>query len=461
MFGHFVAAGLVVASPADAEPWDFSSTIDLGVVYSDNIFLAEDNLAQGDLAFFVAPEFALTRDAERIDANLRYRPEAYFYRTNSDADSIYHVAEANMTSAIVHDKFFLYLGGSQYQSHVSPTAQVPTSNIPLSLNRVDAIVLEARPYWEQRIGTVDLLLEASYIDNEYDDDALQGNVIRRGTFVLDNTEREEGLVWGVDYEYLRADYDISPEFVYQRAAGTVGYWIKRDLRIFGAGGAETPLDDRTVTRLDEEFWEAGFQYRPNQRVDLEVAGGRRFFGNSYRMNLDYRFRRGEMTLHYDETPATGAQIMLDRQPITETDNIDGILDEPGRSDRFLRRLAEWTTKIELSKSEFLLRAMAESREQRIDSDGTPLADEQLAGIAARWSWAVGTNTGVALQAERSRRDDDGGIDDYTLLLAALSYSFSERISMIVQFQHARQEDRETNISDYSENQYGLFFQFTL
>ena len=113
-------------------PWDFGVDVDLGVIFTDNIFLAQDGLEESETVYMIAPEFYLTSEGDRIDADIRYRPEAYFYRSNSDADTVFHVVDAAMTGTLVNEKLFLFLSASNFQSIITSVAQFPTTNLPLS-----------------------------------------------------------------------------------------------------------------------------------------------------------------------------------------------------------------------------------------------------------------------------------------------------------------------------------------
>ena len=349
---------------ATGAPWDFGVDIELGVIRSDNIFLAVDGMEESETIYTIAPEFFLTTDSDRIDANIRYRPEAYFYDQYSDADNIYHVVDATMTGALVRDRVFLYLGASNFQSIILPEFEFPTSNVPISNNRIDSRTLEARPYWQQSLGNADLMLELSYIDVKYDDELIQSNNARTAKFSLDNIASQQGLAWGLNYEYRRMEYDMSVPWEFQRAALDLGFWVSGNARLFVVGGAETAIDNIFEANMDSELWEAGLQYKPNSRLNIEAAAGDRSYGTSFRLDLSYTLRRGETSLTYNEGPGTRGQLSVGRRPIEDTDNIDNILDRPGRSDRFLTRRGEWQTNINLSKSQFTLRVFAESREQR-------------------------------------------------------------------------------------------------
>ena len=118
-----------------------------------------------------------------------------------------------------------------------------------------------------------------------------------------------------------------------------------------SAGAETSFDDYFEPDMDADFWEAGFQYEPNPRLSLELAAGDRSYGTSMRGNFSYELRRGDITVTYDEEPNNRSELMMDRHPLTSQDNLDGLLDRPGESDRFVRKRGEFRANVELSKSE--------------------------------------------------------------------------------------------------------------
>ena len=435
-----------------SEPWDFGANVDLGVIYTDNIFLDIEGEEQSDTVYTIRPEFFLTTDGDRIDADIRYRPEAYFYRTNSDADGVFHVLDAIMTSALVRDKLFLYLSGANYQSIVSPIGNFPTSNVPISTNRVDTRIFEVRPYWQQRVGSADLNVELSYTDTKFDGEGFQSNNIGNGTVRLNNFRRQQGFAWGVSYDHTRSEYESSPPWEYQRASANIGYWVTGTTRLFVEGGSETDPDNLFEPNLDEQFWEAGFQFTPNQRFDTEAAIGERYYGTSIRASANYTMRRGTMSFDYNETPATDAQLPTGRRPIDDVDNLDGSLDEPGRSNRFLRRRLNWSMHMELAKSNLNFRVFAERREDRISGDGVPLEDEQYGGFSVRWSWDVGVNTTLGIGGDYTNRDATRSKDELRRLQLDFAYKMSQRLTIRAEFIRSMQEGKDDTSFDYVENQ---------
>ena len=453
-----LALGVGVLTPltAAAAQWDYGVIVDLGVTHTDNIFLENDGLEQSETAYLIAPEFFLTTDSDRLVANLRYRPEAIFYSEFSDSDEAFHALDASLTGALIRDRLFVYLSAINYQSIITPELQIPTGNLPITGNRIDSQIFEARPYWQQRLGQADLLLEAAYIDTQYDSELLQSNVLRSGRMQLDNIERQEGLAWGLGYEYYRLEYEVSAPWEFQRAALNLGFWINGSVRIFADGGVETPYYNILNGDMDSNFWEAGFQYRPNQRLNFEFAMGDRSYGTSYRGTFSYTLRRGEISLTYVEGPMTLASVALNPRPITETDTATNFLDQPGASDRFVNRRADLNISIDLSKSELTLNLFATSRDLRTTADGDALDDQEFLGAALRWSWNIGTKTTFGVGAEINEREQSDRTTRLRRLLVYLTYNFSERLSVSLEANNSKQEDQGTSLFEYEENQLRLF-----
>ena len=450
-----LAVGGLVNTPVSAQAWDYGVDAELGFIHTDNVFLAEDGMESSENVFTIKPEFWLQSDTDRVQANLRYRPQAYFYSDNSDADEVFHTVDASLTNTLVRDRLFLYLSAVNYQSIETPEGRFPTSNLPISGNRVDSRTLAARPYWRQRVGQADLRAEVGYYDLEYDDSQYQGSTQKLANLNINNFERQQGLAWGLDYNFRRMEYELSTPWEFQRASLNLGFWVTATTRIFGVGGAETSYANLFDSNMDEDFWEAGIQYKPNQRMDFEFAAGERSYGSSFRGRFTYALRRGDISLRYTEGPSTRGELGFERRPIRDTDNLDGILDQPGEDDRFIRRRGEFNANIELNKSKLTLRIFSERRDLRTGADGEALADEELSGAAVRWSWDFGTKTTLGIGADVSKRDQQTRADDLMRARVDLSYQLSPKTSIRGEAAHSAQDGGASSTFDYDENQLRL------
>jgi hypothetical protein len=168
-------------------------------------------------------------------------------------------------------------------------------------------------------------------------------------------------------------------------------------------------------------------------------------------------RRGEFSILYSEGPANRSEIVFDRRPITQSNGVDGILDEPGESDRFVQKRGEILWTMNLSKSELSLRVFSESREFRTTAEGDPLDDEEYRGISFRWRWRFGTRTSLGIWADfadRNRAEIDDKVGRYLL---DISYEINRSISVRVEGVRSWQEDSGgRGTPEYTENQIRLY-----
>lgn len=466
--GYLTTATLacsLAAPSAQAAQWEWELGGEVSVIHTDNLRLVESPFEDSDTVYLIRPLIGLTTEGDRVDIDFRYAPEAFYYSDASDSDEVFHLLDAVMTTTLVRDAFFFDLRATNYQTMVSPDVVFQVGNLPATGNRVDSTVLEARPYWQQDLGFADIFAELTYEDSRFDEaadtpsDFNQDNIVKTGALNLDNFSQQQGFAWGLGYSYLRAEYELAVPYDYQTASVNLGYWLNGVTRIFVEGGLESAFDNPIDPALEDERWEAGFQYSPNARLNVEIAAGERTFGSSVRADISYRLRRGDLSLTYSESPTTRAEVGRDRRPLSDTDSLDTVLDRPGEADRFISRVGELATDIELVKSEMSLRVFFEEREQRTNQVGTPLGDERYAGAAFRWSWRLGSKSTLGFDADFVRREEFRQSifteSDVTRVGVDYAYELSERLSLLLFVDRAEEESEDLTERNYVENQVGL------
>lgn len=459
---RFAAASILFVSQAVlAAPWDFETIVDVDLIRTDNLTLAPAGLEEGETLYRIATAFRLSTEGQRLTADVYYRPQATFYSDVPDSDEVFHSADASATVSLVKDALFIYASGLNFQSFISPEGEIPSTNIPLSDNRIDSTVLEVRPYWEQDLGFANILAGYHFIDTSYNELELspmsldQNNDERIGTFNLNNHRQEAGFAWGVEYENRRLNYETALPWEFQQAKVNLGFWVNGVTRLFVSGGLESPFDSFIDSSLEDETWEAGFQYKPNQRLDLEIAGGERSFGTSYRARMSYELRRGQMTISYVEQPMSQGQFSGDRRPQFLIDSLQDILNRPGAADRSVQRRAEWTTNLELTKSDISFRLYWDDRDQRTTDAGSELEDESLAGATFRWAWNLGTKSQLGFDVDAIRLESGRSEDEVLSLSVNYSYRMSQRFSVVLLALRTEQLTDAASIGRYTENQLRL------
>ncbi|MEN7342876.1 MAG: TIGR03016 family PEP-CTERM system-associated outer membrane protein [Pseudomonadota bacterium] len=451
---------------ANAQQWSFDASADIGFIYTDNLFLAEDDAAESELVYSVIPTLTLTSEGERLFGRIQYRPEAYLYAGSSEFNDIRNVLDANMTLAAVPEAFYLFASAAQFQSLRALEGEFPNTNVAITQNRVDSQVFEIRPYWEQSFSFGDVYAQYSIVDLGFDGDTLNGQEIQDVQaqdvqFRFSNASRQQGLAWGVDYIDQTIDYDQGFEFRFQRFTANVGYWIGDTLRAFVSGGLETPLGGFPDGGLEDDFYEVGFQYVPNARLDLTAAVARRSFGNALRLNGSYRLRRGTTRLTYSEEPQARGQNIFGRQPLTDPNFIDNFGDVPGNDDTFILKRAEWSTSLELARTVVGLRLFDERRTNVSDVNGLQLGNEAFSGVELSADWTLGARTGLGLRIQQASREilqTEGDI--FTIGLNA-NYNLSQRTAIVAGISRTEVEGQTLNGGDFTEQQARLSFRVSL
>ena len=455
ILGSLIGA-FALSGPSAADPWEYGLTLELGAIHSDNIFLAQEGLEESETVYLVSPRISLFKESERIKANINYQPQAIFYESIEDADEIYHVLDAALQTVLLRDRFFIDFSAVNFQVISGAENQFPTSNIPISAQRADTMIWSVTPRWQQQFGTAEALVEATYRQINFDDpDALDSDE-KSGRLRLDNYKQQQGMSWAVQYEYLRLDYDSQAlPWEYQQAMAELGFWVSGGLRLFVSGGIETPYDAFLEPDMEDDFWEAGFAYNPDERLQMEFAVGERSFGSTLRGRLAYQMRRGTTELTYNEGPSTQNYALSGRRPIEQTDNLDDFLTDLDNNDKFIRKRAEWLNTIDLNKTSITLRLFREEREQTVTLTGDPQPDEYYRGAALRIGWDAGAKLSLGLTGDIADRDSGNSDAELTRFGFDVAYKLSRRFTLTASVQRSEEESTGTGFGNYTENQYRL------
>ncbi len=439
-----VCGAALVPGVAHAE-WQFDTSVAASITHTNNVALDLPANEQQDTIYSLSPTFILTQESARTNLGLRWNPQAIQYKELEGADNVFHIVDADFNAELVKERLFLDVAAAQFQTIVTPEGNFPINNFVATNNRADSRVVSVAPYWVQRWGGTELRIDASHTQTDFEDEALQNTVAlqsndaNRAVFHLGSAPKDFGATWSLDYNYQRVDYEDAIPWEYQRASAQIGYWVIDTVRVFATGGQETAFDDFFTGKLEDDLWEAGIQYAPNSRLNLEVAAGERSFGSSRRAELTHTTSRWTTRLRYNEGPQTQGLLQAGRQPLRDTDNLDFLLDRSGDSDRLIRKRGELRTSLTLPKSTLTLRIFSERRTDRTTAEGSPLANDELTGAAFRFDWRFGSRTTLNFNLDKT--DREGPILDGELwsVTVGAAYTLSSRVSLALNLRHAEQD----------------------
>lgn len=435
-----LALATVTPATSLADPWEGGAYIEVGVIHSDNIYLSATD-PEEDFLLMLAPGLRYTKDSERFNGTIDYRMEAFRYQDLADSSDISHLLNAELTTTLLRDKFYLDTNANAGQAIVSADAPIVLTNVPITGNRADYFDFTVQPRWEQRIGSVDLEARSAYTNYNFDteDEIGEADYQIESNFELDNEHLQRGIVWDLRYEHTRATFEGALPYEYQRADFTLGLWVNSALQIFGLYGHETPIDEFLDPSMDSEVWEAGFLYVPSERMRIELAAGERGFGDSYRADINIAGQRSELSLTYDEGPATRASIVAGGS-VVDYGPTEGLFDPLGTGDRFLQKLGAFVFTRQMPKSQFQIQLLSDRRENVLTATGTSRADEQYDSAIATYEWDVSARVAIELGAEYLKFEDEVRDGDLKRGRFSVTYGLGARTALTFAIDHIVNND---------------------
>jgi len=444
---------------------DLQSEVTAGIAYTDNVTLAS-TAEESEVVYQLLPSFTLAQRATRMTSSVAYQMSAYRYDSGGE-NEVHNQFDGRTTIELDPENFLFDLGASRGQSIRDASLAIPRGTLPISANRVDRNEAYAGPSFRYPLGrsvTAAGSYQRSWV--RYDDEPDATNFSTRDadsetvTFSFDNYRRERGMTWAVRYSSLETDYHVFVPWRYKQAVAELGAWVAQGLRIFVSGGKESAWDEPFDPSLEDTLWDAGLTKAAGERWVIELAAGERSFGNSRRGRVQFTFRRGSMSVVYNEEPTTQERNPYLRGGLFNPLEPDDFLADPGTPERFILKRLQWSAAFELSRTQLSFYFFDETREQRVLLDGTSLQDSEQSGVGISASRDLGARTNLRLGAGRSRRqfqpDVDGELTDASI---AATYNFSPRSRLSLEYRYVEDKFDDNAVSDdgYDASTVSLLF----
>lgn len=452
---------------AIALEWDASLT--LGEIYTDNVELRSDGLAEDEWITRVSPEINLFHEGSRVELDVNYSLEALYYADVSERNEVYSQLNSIALLDLIGEELRLKGQWGIDQVNVNPDLPLTGSNINTTGNRAEATTWSLGPEWRQTlfgITEVDALYYISEID--YDDPSIQGVESRRGSFVLRSIpEAVHTFTYEAAYSNTRLIYDISPNAEIQSAYLQLGYRFMTDFRLTALGGLDSDYANPTDSSLSEDRWEVGLDAEFGDDL-ISIGVGERFFGTTYRFS--WNRDRDDVTyrVSYREDPSNTDLLRL--QIEAPEDGVplppDGDLGRPGSANRFIFKRADAGAEWRMFRSTVDITMFWEFREDLTTpgATGDPdriTGDEESYGAVLEFTWDLGTKTIANLGGAWRRREvvrfdvaqsDPSAIDENDLysLTAGVIYQFGRKTSLLFDVSYDSRVGKSSVTSDYDQ-----------
>lgn len=315
--------GILISTPILAEKllaaeWETGAGLSLGAEFSDNICLRNTNkIARGFAT--VTPDFNIRGRGARTNVSL---DGSVRYNTLADSDfSCYGGQSSQLNKRETLIPSLRYRGDLELIDNwltLESDASARTSNIdpfaPGDADRFDGrdnvnIIYHygAGARIQRRLfNSADLHLRYNYNEQHNGVRQLGDSSERRGEFDLSTDRTGNRLTLGVSGRYSEVMYEgnnFVPAFdnTLSSAEARASLRLSSSWRFSVMGGEEWNEFISLRPEIDGTYWDASLRWSPNDRMEVDVGTGERFFGVTPRAAVRYRHKRSELTATYNRS----------------------------------------------------------------------------------------------------------------------------------------------------------------
>jgi uncharacterized protein (PEP-CTERM system associated) len=459
--------------------------------YSDNIRLAPPGQTSGEFTTEVAPGLSLFTNGPRLKLTLDYSLQKIIY--SKEADRINQQLNASGRAEVLPDWLYLDARSSISQQNISAFGSQFNDNTLRNDNRDTVRARSISPYLKHYFrGLASAELRYSY------DHVASGKLlsVRSDDANLRLTGDNGGRGWNWDLQVDRKEIDdrsLAPVTM-NDASLTLSYPLNSRLGLFTTGGYEMNDYHAVGSQPKGRYWAVGARWTPSVRTNVSASVGRRYFGNTYSLDAQYRMHSMFWTLNYNEdittthgqflsVPPTGLSDFLNQLWTTRIPDpqqrlqtiqlfmlVSQLLGPDGNVNFFSHRYylqKRWNLATVYSGSRsalsFSLSTLGRTAQTSSAIDSPLLGADELAledrtcqkTAQLGWSWRmsprgnlnVGASYGVVDSLSTGRQDKNAG------LTVGLSHQLHPKASLNVDLRHLRHSSNRGG--DYRENGVGV------
>ncbi|WP_448565097.1 TIGR03016 family PEP-CTERM system-associated outer membrane protein [Thalassotalea ganghwensis] len=355
---------LLISSNVSAGDWQFTPSILLDEVYTDNVSRLESN-KQSALVNQLSVDLDAGYASQNLNFSLNSSSTYASYSHDHDIDNDYHSLRSELS-------YLLWPNGIAFETNasVANVSRNGARNALADLVSADTTqIFTINSGLMYRVNNSDFFFDGSvnYTETQSDDDIGERNGIN-AVLASSSGSGARSVFWdisgrlqdlsnnGVDREFynievklgLITDYKLNPFLRYYDEDNQGGFAAQASLEsnAYGIGlrwlitprfyldlSYNKPIDDGQ-TDLEgnalDSYADVAIGWQPTIRTKLQAGYSQRFYGDSYRFNFTHKNRRLANTITYNETVQAFTrnnfeQVLLGNYycPITESTSFDG------------------------------------------------------------------------------------------------------------------------------------------
>ncbi|PTR15174.1 uncharacterized protein (PEP-CTERM system associated) [Nitrosospira sp. Nsp2] len=312
----FGAVAMLLFAPfAGAADWRVLPRMSLSETYTDNVRLGGGFGGGGgfgttgkggeDFVTQINPGVFIRGQARRFNVDLDYTMNNLIYAENGNLTRMRHQLNAAGTGELIKDLFFVDGRASIIQQNISLLGPQAISNVNATGNRADVRTLSVSPYLRHRFGNL-ATGEVRFLHNEVTSNTSFVNSSANAyTANINSGDAFRILAWGLNYSNQTIEFTRSGrEAELERSFANLRYAVTPQFSLTATGGYERNTFLSIRGKNSSPTWSVGFMWQPNERTNIALTGGQRFFGDTYNAVASYRTRLTVWDASYDENITT-------------------------------------------------------------------------------------------------------------------------------------------------------------
>jgi uncharacterized protein (PEP-CTERM system associated) len=292
------AAALVFPIYANASEWIFTPSLYVQESYSDNIRLAPASDAKSDFVTEVKPAIYVSGNDPHLKMNLFYNLQKLHY--SHQPDSLHQELTARTDAELIDNWLFLDARVSNSRRNISAFGPQAFDNIQQSTNQSDVRINHISPFFYHHFPK----LATAELRFEHDTVRSSGNLLDVSTdkilltLIGDNFLRDWN--WDAYYNTKQIDDTSLRKSRGHSEAFSLHHHVSDRLDFFLTNGYENEnYLVNSGAQPEGRFWSAGANWSSN-RSTFSLSAGKRFFGNTYSLNISRRSRKSTWSFGYGE-----------------------------------------------------------------------------------------------------------------------------------------------------------------
>jgi uncharacterized protein (PEP-CTERM system associated) len=338
-----LAGGVLLAQGLLAAEWQREAGISVGAYVSDNICLSDEDIKAWG-AGTVTPDINIrgqgTRSTVFLEAAVEYNSLA---DSNLNCPSGLRLSRSNRVSLIPSLRYlgdleviddWLTLESEAFvgRNPIDPFAPGGSDNFNGRNNINITYQYGAGAVIQRRIfDNADMRLRVRHSEQHNEVNLLGDSKENRGEFDFGTERGSNRFSMGVAGRYskvMNEGRDNVPAFDNTLASAEIRATLRLSSawQINGLTGEEWNEYTSALPEVDGTYWDAGLRWTPNERLEISVGHGERFFGVTPRMSIRYRHIRSELSASYARSLTFPRNLRAAALDLDDPFNVDSGID---------------------------------------------------------------------------------------------------------------------------------------